>query len=87
MLPFRLPFGGGARMNPQQQDTSKSAEVMFHPSNYEDDVDLSQALAITHEQVNDVYMAGTSDGFTLLENGAVRKNPANGQQAPGGTHQ
>ena len=73
-------------MTPKQLDAPKSAEVMFHPSNYEDDADLSEALAITHEQVNDVYMAGTSDGFTFLENGAVRKNLANEQQVPGGTH-
>ena len=71
-------------MNPQEPDTSQItdtselAEAMFHPSNYEDDTDLSQALATTHEQVSDVYMAGTSDGITFLENGAVRKNSAHG---------
>lgn len=32
-----------------------------------------QGLSITHEQVNDVYTAGTSDGLMMAENGRHRK--------------
>ena len=81
MLPFRLSLVEVEKMDSLNPDTSELADALFHPSNYEDDKDLSEALATTHEQVSDVYMAGTSDGITFLENGAVRENSMNRRQA------
>jgi hypothetical protein len=74
-------------MNPEELETSEPAEEMVYPRNDEDDADLSQALAITHEQVSDVYMAGTSDGITFVENGVAGQRPAKGRQGADKTNQ
>lgn len=44
---------------------------VFQPEDYHRSTELSQALAETHEQVSDVYTAGTSNGIMFDEDGQV----------------
>ena len=44
------------------ENAMKVAGKNFDPSNYDSDDEVEKALAITHEQVSDVFTEGTSDG-------------------------
>jgi len=44
------------------ENAMKVSGKNFDPSNYDSDNEVDKALAITHEQVSDVFTEGTSDG-------------------------
>lgn len=62
-------------MGKREDDMAKIGEKMFHSSDYDDESELSQALAVTHEQVSDTYTAGSSDGVVYRENKQMEVNP------------
>ncbi len=61
-------------MSIDDKDVTQIGGKTFQPSDYNNPSQLSQVMAITHEQVSDVYMAGSSDGVTFLEGGKVCVN-------------
>ncbi|PKR86816.1 YozQ family protein [Heyndrickxia camelliae] len=52
--------------NTQGHHSTQIAGKTYSPSDYLSNSDLSKGLAMTHEQVSDVYMEGTVDG--VMEN-------------------
>ncbi len=51
-----------------QQSGDEAAAQMREPSDDSHSSQASIGLAVTREQINDVYAAGTSDGMMQLEN-------------------
>jgi len=61
---------------------SKLAEKMYEPSDYKAKDDLSQGLAITHEQVSDTFVEGTIDAMidNVQDTGEDARIPREGYQ-------
>jgi hypothetical protein len=45
-----------------QKESNEVAEHNFQPTDYKKDKELSSGLAMTHEQVTDMWTEGTIDG-------------------------
>lgn len=45
-----------------RNNAEKVADKTYEPSDYQSQEEVSQGLAVTHEQVSDDYMEGTNDG-------------------------
>lgn len=56
-------------MNKSDDKSESIGQKMFHPEDYQSNSELSQALSETHEQVSDVYSAGTIDGLEYRATG------------------
>ncbi|MCL6453516.1 MAG: YozQ family protein [Alicyclobacillus sp.] len=60
------------------------ADATYPPEPAHDDPEVTQALATTHEQIRDVYAAGTSDGILIHDGGEevhVRRSPQGAPEA------
>ncbi|GMA50843.1 hypothetical protein GCM10025857_22000 [Alicyclobacillus contaminans] len=70
-------------MIPKEPDASKLSVPKFPNQDHDDASELSDGLAVTREQVSDVYMAGTSDGILFAEGGVPRKAAGGREAVPG----
>lgn len=59
-------------MTSDRNNAAKLGDRTYQPSENQAEDAVSKGLAETHEQVSDVYTAGTSDGVTDLADGKVR---------------
>ncbi|GAA3400845.1 YozQ family protein [Paenibacillus hodogayensis] len=53
------------------EHAAEVASQSFDPSDYGSESPVSQGLAVTHEQANDVYTAGTCGHAPKLESGEL----------------